>query len=211
MRATKGAPADPRLAAIRAALKDHCIVLVGMMGSGKSAIGQRLAARLGLKFVDADAEIVAAAGGMSIPEIFAKYGEGYFRDGERRVMLSPAQRRADGAGDRRRRLSRSANAAAHRRARRLDLVRRGSRNPAQAGASQVRPAAACRPPIPAATLRRLMDERYPVYALADIKVVSRDAPQEAMVERDARRCSPSACRRSASARDTPPDRNMPTS
>ncbi len=82
----QGAPPDPRLAAIRAALKDHCIVLIGMMGSGKSAIGQRLAARLGLKFVDADAEIVAAAR-MSIPEIFAKYGEGYFRDGERRVML----------------------------------------------------------------------------------------------------------------------------
>jgi len=61
-------------------------VLIGMMGSGKSAIGLRLAARLGLKFIDADAEIVAAAC-MSIPEIFAKYGEGYFRDGERRVMF----------------------------------------------------------------------------------------------------------------------------
>lgn len=78
--------ADPRLDIIRGALKDHCIVLVGMMGSGKSAIGQRLAARLGLKFMDADSEIAAAAG-MSIPEIFAKYGESYFRDGERRVLF----------------------------------------------------------------------------------------------------------------------------
>ena len=72
---------------MRAALNGRVIVLVGMMGSGKSAIGQRLAVRLGLPFVDADAEIVAAAAGMSIPEIFAKYGERYFRDGERRVIM----------------------------------------------------------------------------------------------------------------------------
>ena len=51
------------------------VVLVGMMGAGKTSVGKRLAARLGLPFVDADAEIVAAAAGMTIPEIFAKYGE----------------------------------------------------------------------------------------------------------------------------------------
>lgn len=61
------------------------IVLIGMMGVGKSTIGRRLAARLGLPFVDADDEIVHAAG-MSIPEIFEKYGESGFRDGERRVI-----------------------------------------------------------------------------------------------------------------------------
>ena len=55
------AAADLRVARIRAALNDQCIVLVGMMGSGKSAIGQRLAHRLGLKFIDADTEIAAAA------------------------------------------------------------------------------------------------------------------------------------------------------
>ncbi|PPC89028.1 MAG: 3-dehydroquinate synthase, partial [Methylocystis sp.] len=81
------APSDERALAVRAALNGRVIVLVGMMGSGKSAIGQRLAVRLGLPFVDADAEIVAAAAGMSIPEIFAKYGERYFRDGERRVIM----------------------------------------------------------------------------------------------------------------------------
>lgn len=61
------------------------IVLVGMMGVGKSSIGRKLANRLGLQFVDADDEIVTAAG-MSISEIFERFGEAYFRDGERRVI-----------------------------------------------------------------------------------------------------------------------------
>jgi shikimate kinase/3-dehydroquinate synthase len=176
----QGAPPDPRLAAIRAALKDHCIVLIGMMGSGKSAIGQRLAARLGLKFVDADAEIVAAAR-MSIPEIFAKYGEGYFRDGERRVMLRLLNNGpvvlATGGGafldprTRRRIAERGVSIwfdADHETL--LRRVRRKSDRPLLQTAD------------PAATLRRLMDERYPVYAHADIRVVSRDTPQDAMVD-----------------------------
>ncbi|HKY79871.1 MAG TPA: shikimate kinase [Sphingobium sp.] len=61
------------------------IVLVGMMGVGKSTVGRRLAARLGLAFVDADEEIEKAAG-MTITEMFERYGESYFRDGERRVI-----------------------------------------------------------------------------------------------------------------------------
>ncbi|RJG55629.1 shikimate kinase [Sphingobium terrigena] len=61
------------------------IVLVGMMGVGKSTVGRRLAARLGVTFVDADEEIEKAAG-LSITEIFARYGEPHFRDGERRVI-----------------------------------------------------------------------------------------------------------------------------
>ncbi|MEV5033791.1 shikimate kinase [Sphingobium sp. LMC3-1-1.1] len=61
------------------------IVLVGMMGVGKSTVGRRLAARLGLGFVDADEEIEKAAG-MTITEMFERYGEDYFRDGERRVI-----------------------------------------------------------------------------------------------------------------------------
>ena len=61
------------------------IVLVGMMGVGKSTVGRRLAARLGLAFVDADDEIEKAAG-MTISEMFERYGEAYFRDGERRVI-----------------------------------------------------------------------------------------------------------------------------
>ena len=61
------------------------IVLVGLMGVGKSTVGRRLAIRLAVPFVDADHEIESAAG-MSITEIFAHYGEPYFRDGERRVI-----------------------------------------------------------------------------------------------------------------------------
>jgi len=64
---------------------DRPVVLVGMMGVGKTSIGKRLAARLGMDFVDADEEIERAAG-MSIAEIFEKFGEPYFRDGERRVI-----------------------------------------------------------------------------------------------------------------------------
>lgn len=61
------------------------VVLVGMMGVGKTSIGKRLAARMGMDFVDADDEIERAAG-MSIAEIFERFGEPYFRDGERRVI-----------------------------------------------------------------------------------------------------------------------------
>ena len=64
---------------------DRPVVLVGMMGVGKTSIGKRLATCLGISFVDADDEIEKAAG-LSITEIFAKFGEAYFRDGERRVI-----------------------------------------------------------------------------------------------------------------------------
>lgn len=71
--------------AIVRALGSRSIVLVGMMGAGKSSVGRRLAGRLGIAFVDADTEIESAAG-MTIPEIFAKHGEPYFRAGEARVI-----------------------------------------------------------------------------------------------------------------------------
>src|ERR1700675_481249 len=81
------APAStPQEAEIIAALGRRSVVLVGMMGAGKSTIGRRLAARLRLPFQDADAEIELAHAGMTIPEIFAAHGEPYFRDGEARVI-----------------------------------------------------------------------------------------------------------------------------
>src|SRR3954465_11670758 len=73
-------------AEITSALGTRSIVLVGMMGAGKSTIGRRLSARLRLPFLDADAEIELAHAGMTIPEIFASHGEPYFRDGEARVI-----------------------------------------------------------------------------------------------------------------------------
>jgi shikimate kinase len=75
---------DPELAVVRA-LGSRSIVLVGMMGAGKSSIGRRLAGRLGIPFIDADSEIEIAAG-MTISEIFDKHGEPYFRAGEARVI-----------------------------------------------------------------------------------------------------------------------------
>ena len=80
----KPAESGPESAVVRA-LGGRSIVLVGMMGAGKSSIGRRLASRLGIPFVDADTEIVSAAG-MTIPEIFEKHGEPYFRAGEARVI-----------------------------------------------------------------------------------------------------------------------------
>ena len=77
------------------------LVLVGLMGAGKTTIGRRLAARLGVSFVDSDAEIEAAAG-YSVQDIFDKYGEAAFREGERKVMLrllkGPMQVIATGGG-----------------------------------------------------------------------------------------------------------------
>jgi shikimate kinase len=76
---------DPARISALAARIDRPIVLVGMMGVGKSSLGKRLASLLGFRFVDADDEIEKAAQ-MTIPEIFATHGEAYFRDGERRVI-----------------------------------------------------------------------------------------------------------------------------
>src|ERR1700724_2161584 len=86
MTPTRAIPADMQPeAAITAALGRRSVVLVGMMGSGKSSIGRRVALRLGVPFVDADAEIERAAG-MSISDIFAIRGEAEFRTGETRVI-----------------------------------------------------------------------------------------------------------------------------
>ena len=73
------------MAQIREALGARSIVLIGLMGAGKTAVGRRLASRLGLPFLDADGEIEQAAG-QSIKEIFAEHGEAYFREGERKVI-----------------------------------------------------------------------------------------------------------------------------
>ena len=157
------------------------IVLVGMMGVGKSTVGRRLAARLGLHFVDADEEIEKAAG-MSVTEIFARYGESHFRDGERRViarlMDGAAKVIATGGGafmqDETRALILS-----HATAIWLDadidiLVDRVSRR-------EGRPLLKGRDPR--AVLAELAAIRNPIYALAPIHVQSIAAPHEVTVER----------------------------
>src|SRR4051812_50140373 len=83
--ASSAGPIASPEAEIMAALGPRSVVLVGMMGAGKSTIGRRLSARLRLPFLDADSEIEAAAG-MSIPDIFENHGEPHFRDGEARVI-----------------------------------------------------------------------------------------------------------------------------
>ena len=160
---------------------DRNIVLVGLMGSGKSCIGRRLAERLGRPFVDADAEIEKAAG-CSIQDIFDLHGESEFRAGERRVIArllgTPGQVIATGGGAfmdpatrdeiRRRGLSvwlRADLELLHRRTSRRDnrpLLKTGE---------------------PRAILARLIEERHPVYANADIVVDSVDGPPEATLAR----------------------------
>src|SRR5260221_6474835 len=83
--ATPASASTSQEAEITTALGTRSVVLVGMMGAGKSTIGRRLSVRLRLPFLDADTEIEAAAG-MSIPDIFEAHGEPKFRDGEARVI-----------------------------------------------------------------------------------------------------------------------------
>ena len=166
--------------AILARLGSRSIVLVGMMGVGKSSIGRRLGVRLGVPFVDADAEIEAAAG-MSIADIFARHGEAYFRSGESRVIArlleGGPQVLATGGGAIMNADTRTAikakgvsiwlNAEFDVLMRRIN--KRKSDRPMLQTAD------------PAATLRQLLDERGPVYAQSDLTVQSREVPHDAIV------------------------------
>ncbi len=167
-------------AEITAALGDRLIVLVGMMGSGKSTIGRRLAARLSLPFVDADTEIETAAG-MSIPDIFEVHGEPHFRDGEARVIArllesGPAVL-ATGGGAFMREETRSRitdKAVSIWLKADADVIMRRVRRRAD------RPL--LKTPDPESTVKRLLGEREPVYRNADLTIASRDVPHEKIVE-----------------------------
>jgi len=167
------------LSHIRTGVADQSIVLVGLMGAGKTTVGRRLAERLGLPFVDADLEIERAAG-KTIPEIFADHGEAYFRDGERRVIArlldNGPQVLATGGGAfmnaETRKLIAGRGLSVWLRA---DLallmkrVRRRSNRPLLDTTD------------PEAVMRRLIDERYPVYAEAAITIDSRDLSHNVIV------------------------------
>ena len=167
-------------AEIAAALGARSVVLVGMMGAGKSTIGRRLSARLRMRFLDADAEIEAAAG-MSIPDIFESRGEPDFRDGEARVIArlldsGPAVL-ATGGGAFMRKETRDrirdkavsiwlkADADII-----LRRVKRRSDRPLLQTAD------------PESTVGRLISEREPVYQQADLTIWSRDVPHEKIVD-----------------------------
>ena len=167
-------------AAILAPLGHRSIVLVGMMGVGKSSVGRRLAARLGIPFVDADAEIEKAAG-MSISDIFARHGEADFRSGEARVIArlldGGPQVLATGGGaimnaDTRTGIK-SKGVSVWLAADFDVLMRRISKRKNDRPMLQT--------PDPEATLRQLLAEREPVYAQADITVQSREVPHDAIV------------------------------
>jgi len=157
------------------------IVLIGMMGVGKSTVGRRLAARLGLSFIDADEEIEKAAG-MTITEMFERYGEQHFRDGERRVIarLMDGQPKviATGGGafmqDETRALILEHAIAVWLDADIEILVDRVSRR-------EGRPLLKGRDPR--TVLTELATVRNPVYALAPIHVRSVAAPHEIAVEK----------------------------
>lgn len=157
------------------------LVLVGLMGAGKSCIGRRLATRLDLPFVDADKEIEEAAG-CSIPEIFERHGEQAFRDGERRVILrlleGPTCVLATGGGafmdPRTREAIRARGISIWLRADLDLLVRRVARR-------NDRPL--LQVDDPRRKLEELMAIRYPVYAEADLTVDSQDGPPDATLER----------------------------
>ena len=155
-------------------------MLVGLMGVGKSTIGKRLAVRLSLPFIDADTEIERAAD-MPIPEIFAKFGEAHFRDGERRVIA----RLIDGTP---KVIATGGGAFMHEETRMLmlsksltiwldadiavlaDRVSRKDNRPLLKGKDA------------RAVLSELAAIRNPIYALAPIHVKSQSLPHEATVD-----------------------------
>ncbi len=169
-----------RAGAIVRCLGARPIVLTGMMGAGKTVMGRRLAAHLGLDFVDSDIEIETAAG-MAIPDIFARHGEPFFRDRENRVVgrligggprvvatgggafIHPATRAAIKADSFSVWIKADFDVLMRR-------VRKRSNRPLLRTAD------------PEGTLKRLMAERYPVYAEADLTVESRDCSHDVMVD-----------------------------
>jgi shikimate kinase len=159
---------------------ERSVVLVGLMGAGKTTVGRRLAQKLGLNFVDADAEIERAAG-ETIPEIFERHGETAFRDGERRVIArlleGGPQVLATGGGafmDETTRANIAARGISVWLRADLDVLmrrvaRRGNRPLLKQG-------------DPRRTMERLIGERYPVYSHADITVESIEGPHETVVD-----------------------------
>ena len=179
MDARQAATEEDQIERLRARLGERCIVLIGMMGAGKTSIGRRLANALHLPFLDADTEIEKAAN-LTIPEIFEHYGEAHFREGEERVIArllagGPAVLATGGGAF----LSAETRARCHAagftiwlRAEvpvMLERVRKKGNRPLLKG------------PDPEGRMRELLTEREPIYALADFVIASREGPHQAVV------------------------------
>jgi shikimate kinase len=166
--------------AIRGALDRRSVVLIGMMGVGKSSIGRRLSARLAIRFVDADTEIEKAAG-MSISDIFARHGEADFRSGEARVIArlleSGPQVLATGGGafmnEGTRAAIKAKGVSIWLSAEYEVLLQRISKRKNERPMLQT--------DNPEETLRHLLKVREPIYALADLTVQSREGPHDVIV------------------------------
>lgn len=180
MTAPTPTPPDADALALREKLGARHIVLVGLMGAGKTSVGKRLAVALGLPFVDSDHAIEESAR-MTIPEIFEKRGEAEFRAGERKVIArllsEPAQVMATGGG-----AFMDAETRAYIQQGGISLwlkaelpvlmrrvLRRGNRPLLQTA-------------DPEATMQALIEKRYPIYATADITVLSEEVAHEVMVK-----------------------------
>jgi shikimate kinase len=157
------------------------VALIGMMGAGKSSVGRRLAAKLAVPFRDADSEIEAAAG-CTITEIFERFGEQDFRDGERRVIArllgEPPHVLATGGGafiDPRTRAEIKAHAVSIWLRASVELLA------SRVQRRETRPL--LRQGDPKEILTRLLAEREPIYAEADIQLDSEEGPHAAVVER----------------------------
>lgn len=164
---------------VREHLGNRSIVLIGLMGAGKTSVGRRLAEKLGFAFVDADHAIEEAAG-KSITDIFAEHGEAYFREGERRVIT-----RLLGGG---RQVLATGGGAYMNDETRARIKERGVsvwlKAPLELLMSRVmkrqdRPL--LKADDPEAVMRGLIEKRYPVYAEADVMVESRDVQHGQMV------------------------------
>jgi shikimate kinase len=154
-------------------------VLIGLMGAGKTAVGRRLANRLDLPFIDADTEIEVAAGA-SVSEIFAEHGESYFRQGERKVIArlleGGPQVLATGGG-----AYMNAETRAAIQARGLSIWLKAELKVLlkRVGRRDSRPLLTAGDPEK--VMKKLIEERYPIYEEADVTVESRDVPHEVIV------------------------------
>lgn len=164
---------------VRQHIKGRPIVLVGLMGAGKSSVGRRLAERLGIPFVDADHEIEVAAG-KSITDIFAEHGEPYFREGERRViarlMSNGSQVLATGGG-----AFMNEETRARIKAEGITVWLKAPLDLLMKRVMKREDRPLLKNDDPEGVMRALIDKRYPVYAEADITVESRDVQHGQMV------------------------------